>query len=272
MLKLEKLKVLYMKETTSLSLMKKIMDMQEDLLVVFSNSKPILANNAFLMVFDATSIDDFNSSFENFADCFVNHPSYFNKEKISDDQSWIDAILEFQEDERIVSIITSNFEPHAFFVEASNEVEEYVIIKFTDITETLIKKIMIDNANIPLFANLGFEDITEIVKLLHIKSFTKDEIIAEEGSLGSSMYFIVSGSVHVHNENIHIRLREGDFFGEIALLKNTQRTATVEATCECKVLELTTHDFNNFIKTKPELLKEIEQVAELRQKGYTLNE
>ena len=49
MLKLGKPKELDVKETTSLSLMKKIMDMQEDLLVVFCDSKPILANNAFLV-------------------------------------------------------------------------------------------------------------------------------------------------------------------------------------------------------------------------------
>ena len=68
-------------------------------------------------------------------------------------------------------MITPSCEPHAFLVEPSSEIEEYVIVKFTNITETLIKRIMIDNANIPLFSNLEFSDITDIVKLLNIKSF-----------------------------------------------------------------------------------------------------
>ncbi|MEA1955821.1 MAG: cyclic nucleotide-binding domain-containing protein [Campylobacterota bacterium] len=245
--------------------MKKIIDMQEDLLLVFCDSKPILANNAFLVFFNVTSMDDFNSSFKKFVDCFVEHPLYFNKTKIPCAKSWIEAILELQENERIVSMITPNFEPHAFFVEVSTEIEKYVIIKFKDITQILIKRIMIDNANIPLFDNLEFDDITDIVKLLHLKSFNKDEIIMKEGSLGSSMYFIVDGSVLVHNKNVHVRLQEGDFFGEIALLKSIPRIATVKAISNCKVLELTTHDFHSFLKTKPELLKEIEQVASNRQ-------
>lgn len=254
-----------MNQNVSLSIIKNMMDLQDDLIVIFKNSKLILANNSFLNFFKFTSIDDFNDSFEDFTDCFVPHPFYFNKNKIVAGKSWIESILALEEDDKIVSMLTPTFEGHAFLVSIDENYEEYRVVRFTNITEMLIKKFMIDNANISLFSNLKFSHISDIINLLHVKVFQKDEIIIEEGSEGNAMYFIVEGSVLVHNKNVQIQLKEGDFFGEIALVKNVPRTATVKATDSCKTLELTTDDFQTFVKTKPELLKEIERVADSRQ-------
>ena len=117
---------------------------------------------------------------------------------------------------------------------------------------------------VSLFADLEFGVIADISKLLHVKRFRKNEIIIKEGTRGDSMYFIFEGSVLVHKKDLTIVLNEGDFFGEIALIKNIPRTATVTAKTRCELLELTTYDFQNFIKTKPELLKKIEDVATTR--------
>lgn len=253
-----------MNKDISLSIIKSMMDLQDDLIVIFQDSKLILANNSFLNFFKLTSVDDFNNSFEDFAECFVPHPFYFNKNKIEAGKNWIESILELEEDDKIVSMLTPNFEPHAFLVRI-NSFEEYTVARFTNITQVLIKKFMIDNANVPLFSNLKFSHITDIVELLHVKVFQKDEIIIQEGSEGDAMYFIVEGNVLVYNKNVQVPLKEGDFFGEIALLKKIPRTASVKATDTCKTLELTTRDFQTFIKTKPELLKEIEKVADSRQ-------
>lgn len=254
-----------MNENISLSIIQSMMNLQDDLIVIFRDSKLILANNSFLKFFQFASVDDFNNDFEDFADCFVLHPSYFNKNKILPGKSWIDSILELEEDEKIVSMLTPNFEPHAFLVNIDEKIEEYTVVRFTNITQILIKKFMLDSAKVPLFANLNFSHITDIVKLLHVKVFQKDEIIIHEGSEGDAMYFIVQGSVLVYNKNVQIQLKEGDFFGEIALLKNVPRTATVKATDTCKTLKLVTYDFQTFINTKPELLGEIEKIAVSRQ-------
>lgn len=119
-------------------------------------------------------------------------------------------------------------------------------------------------AKVPLFSNLEFGVIADITKLLHIKRFRKDELIIRENDKGNSMYFILEGSVIVHKQELHVVLSEGDFFGEIALLKNIPRTATIRAKSRCELLELTAYDFQNFFKKQPELLKEIEKVAALR--------
>lgn len=119
-------------------------------------------------------------------------------------------------------------------------------------------------AKVPLFAELEFGVIADISKMLHIKRFRKNELIIKEGSRGDSMYFILEGSVIVDKKDLHVTLSEGEFFGEISLLKNVPRTANVTAKTRCELLELTTYDFQNFIKTKPEILREIEKVASLR--------
>jgi len=119
-------------------------------------------------------------------------------------------------------------------------------------------------AKVPLFTNLEFGVIADIAKLLHIKRFRKDELIIRENDNGNSMYFILEGSVTVYKQGLQVILEEGDFFGEIALLKNIPRTANVIAKNRCELLELTTYDFQNFVKTQPELLEEIKKIATLR--------
>jgi len=114
---------------------------------------------------------------------------------------------------------------------------------------------------VPLFSELEFGIIAEISKMLHIKRFRKNEQIIKEGNFGDSMYFILKGSVLVYNDKIKTTLESGDFFGEIALLKNIPRTANVMAKERCELLELTTYDFKNFIKSRPELAKKIEEIA-----------
>lgn len=121
-------------------------------------------------------------------------------------------------------------------------------------------------AKVPLFSDLEFGVIADIVKLLHIRRYRKNELIIKEGSNGDAMYFILEGSVAVHKKELDIALKKGDFFGEVALLKNIPRTATVIAKNRCELLELTTYDFQNFVRTKPELLKKIEDVASSRYK------
>ncbi|MBU0631106.1 cyclic nucleotide-binding domain-containing protein [bacterium] len=253
-----------MDKILSLSIMQNMIDSEDDFILLFEDTKIILANRSFFKFFGETSVEDFNASFEDFTDCFIPHPHYFNKTKIPEGMTWMDAISKLDEKDKIVSLITTNFEPHAFLVTITKHNEQYTGVRFIDITNALIKKIMIDNAHIPLLSHLEFGDVANIIQLLHLKHYKKDDVIVHEGSQGDSMFFIVDGNVLVHNKNIHVQLKEGDFFGEIALLKNTPRTATVTALKDCKVFKLTADDFQNIIKTKPDLLKEIEKVASSR--------
>ena len=72
------------------------------------------------------------------------------------------------------------------------------------------------------------------------------------------MYFIVSGEVDVELAQAPVRLGTGDFFGEIALLKESQRTATVIAVTECQLLTLEAADFRRLLAANPELGEALE--------------
>ena len=87
-------------------------------------------------------------------DNFVPHPSYFNKEKIVDGESWLDSIMKLDEIDRVVSMLSQSYEPQAFSVDFDSGEDEFKIVTLVDITQTLIKRIMIEN-NATLDKNSG---------------------------------------------------------------------------------------------------------------------
>ena len=133
-----------MKEEISLEIIQTIIDSQKDLMILFEENDPILINRAFKKFFTVSSLDEYKEEFGPFVNNFVPHPSYFHEEKIAKGSSWVDAILELKESERIVSMMTPTYEPHAFLVHVQ-KIDRYVIGVFEDITQTLIKRIMIQN-------------------------------------------------------------------------------------------------------------------------------
>jgi len=78
------------------------------------------------------------------------------------------------------------------------------------------------------------------------------------------MFFIVSGEVAVDVPPVPRRLGPGQFFGEIALLRDTVRTATVTASTECRLLALGVTDFRHLLEAHPDLKAAITRVAAAR--------
>lgn len=130
---------------TSLSLIQSIVDSQKDLIVIFSDDKEILINKAFRKFVGASSMEEYREDFGSFVNNFVPHPSYFNADFIQYGESWFDAILRKPKLEQIVSMMNVSHEPHAFAVEIDTNTPEYIIVNFNDITQSLIKRIMIEN-------------------------------------------------------------------------------------------------------------------------------
>ena len=80
------------------------------------------------------------------------------------------------------------------------------------------------------------------------------------------MYFIVSGEVEIDFETVapNERFGAGDFFGEIALIADQARTATVIALTVCKLLVLRKDDFESFMDTHPDLKEAVHDAAKQR--------
>ncbi len=119
-------------------------------------------------------------------------------------------------------------------------------------------------AGVPLFANLDALKISEIAGLLHPKQVPARFAIVKHGEIADSMYFIVTGEVEVEVHPEHRKLSNGEFFGEIALLKDCTRTATVTALTECQLLYLDAHDFRSLLNANPELREPIEAAMQQR--------
>ena len=128
-----------------LQLAKKIADMQQEFVIVFEDEDIILTNKAFNRFFGVSSTEEYKSSFGAFINNFVPHPSYFNAQKIEEGETWFEAILKLDEIDRVVSILSSAHEPCAFSVTLDESLENLKIVTFTDITQSLIKRIMIEN-------------------------------------------------------------------------------------------------------------------------------
>ena len=90
------------------------------------------------------------------------------------------------------------------------------------------------------------------------------EIIFKQGEIGHDMYFISSGCVEVEMLPTSAQLGSGDFFGEIALIKNNPRKFTVKALGFCDLLVLSDSDFNIFLEDNPEISKTLSETADKR--------
>lgn len=118
-------------------------------------------------------------------------------------------------------------------------------------------------AKVPLFANLDARQIADIARLLKPQLAPPRYLIVHRGDAADAMYFILSGEVEVEIAN-PVRLRAGQFFGEIALLRDTERTASVTAVTECHLLRLDVGDFRRLMSQYPDLQAAIRKIAESR--------
>ncbi len=116
-------------------------------------------------------------------------------------------------------------------------------------------------ARVPLFARLDALGVTRITNLLKARSVVPGAVIMRRGEVADSMFFITSGEVEVTGPSWTATLGEGDFFGEVALVRETPRTATVRALTQCRLLVLGAQDFRDLLEADPELRDEISRVA-----------
>ncbi|MGL3209387.1 cyclic nucleotide-gated ion channel [Bradyrhizobium sp. BR 1433] len=119
-------------------------------------------------------------------------------------------------------------------------------------------------ARVPLFSHLNAADISDIMRLLRSQTIEAGEVLVRRGDAASSMYFITAGEVEIDLPSQLVRLSDGAFFGEIALLRRTSRSGTVTATRKTKLLVLDAQDFHALIERMPALAAHVRETAEAR--------
>lgn len=121
-------------------------------------------------------------------------------------------------------------------------------------------------AKVPLFRMLDAARIAAVAGVLRARGAERGERLIRKGDRGDSMYFIVSGEVEVDMETAAPKgqLGAGDFFGEIALIADRERTATITALTVCKLLVLRKDDFESFMDAHPDLKQAVREAAKQR--------
>ena len=120
-------------------------------------------------------------------------------------------------------------------------------------------------ARVPFLSGLDATQIASITRLLRFLTAAPGDVLIRAGEEGDRMYFIVSGRVSVDfGHGRSAVLKDGDFFGEIALLTNSLRTATVTALTRCQLLALDAADFRQFLAGSPAAAEALSHTAQAR--------
>lgn len=115
---------------------------------------------------------------------------------------------------------------------------------------------------IALFRGVDDQKLRLLAFMSERVRFEVGECLVEEGDFGDTAYIILSGRADVliataHGEQLVATIKENDFVGEIAILINVPRTATVRATTEITALAVTKEDFFKLLHTFPDMAVEV---------------
>jgi len=121
-------------------------------------------------------------------------------------------------------------------------------------------------SRVPLFAELDATEISDVMELLRAQVVEAGEVVMRAGDAARSMYFIAAGEVEIEikGKKERIRLGVGQFFGEVALLRRTRRTATVTAVTRTNLLGLDAHDLHALMQRDRRIAERIKEVVEDR--------
>jgi CRP/FNR family transcriptional regulator, cyclic AMP receptor protein len=117
---------------------------------------------------------------------------------------------------------------------------------------------------VPLFAECSKSELRELAKTADELDIRQGTVLTREGRTAKEFFVLVDGTAQVTKAGKKIAdLGPGDWFGEIALITNSPRTATVTATSAGDVLVITDRRFRTVVETMPSIaLKVLSSVGE----------
>lgn len=121
------------------------------------------------------------------------------------------------------------------------------------------EKMMGTLKKVPILSSLGDYELSQIADAVKTEEFPSESVIIKQGDTGDVFYMVAEGTAKVvRDNNTVMQYKEGDFFGELALLHDAPRAATVVTTSACSVLSLERRAFNRLLGS----------VADLRSQKY----
>jgi CRP/FNR family transcriptional regulator, cyclic AMP receptor protein len=108
--------------------------------------------------------------------------------------------------------------------------------------------------DIPLLAVLSKKDREAVLSASRQRTFTPGQVLVREGESAVHLFVILAGHARVELGGREVgRLAPGDFFGELALIEEHERTATVTAEDEVRCLVIPAWEFRSLLKEHPAL-------------------
>ena len=116
----------------------------------------------------------------------------------------------------------------------------------------------------PLFSQLSRRELQQIAGIADEIDLREGKVMTQEGKAGREFFVLLEGNADVTKNGRRInRLSDGDFFGEIALISRSPRTATVTATTPVRALVITDRSFRRLLDETPKIqIKVMEALAE----------
>jgi CRP/FNR family cyclic AMP-dependent transcriptional regulator len=112
--------------------------------------------------------------------------------------------------------------------------------------------------SVPLFARCSKKDLAEVAKLADEIDFDAGKELTREGATGREFFVILDGEADVRRKGRKVAtMGKGDFFGEIALIAHTPRTATVTSTTPIRLLVITGQSFKTLLEHQPPIAAKV---------------
>jgi CRP/FNR family transcriptional regulator, cyclic AMP receptor protein len=107
---------------------------------------------------------------------------------------------------------------------------------------------------VPLFAGCSKTELRQLARIADEIDLREGTVLTREGRSGREFFVLIAGDARVSKKGKKIAdLGSGDWFGEIALLTDSPRTATVTATSPVDVLVITDRRFREVVETMPSI-------------------
>jgi len=107
---------------------------------------------------------------------------------------------------------------------------------------------------VPLFASVSKAELAEVASIADQVDLPEDKVLIKEADNGREFFVLIEGSADVERSGRKIAtLGPGDFFGEIALISKTPRTATITTTSPVRALVITDRAFRQLLHHSPKI-------------------
>jgi ATP-binding cassette subfamily B protein len=115
-------------------------------------------------------------------------------------------------------------------------------------------------SQVPLFQACSLPELTRVAAIMQQLDEPEGKALIRQGEPGRDFFVLAEGTAEVRKGNRRVAtLGPGDFAGEIALLTNAPRTATIRTTSPVTVLRVTSKGFAELLKTSPSIQRKIQK-------------